>query len=190
MRNILIIWLTILLSNNNVISQNIDARVFEPEKVNVSEIYKNHADILMNVFLRDKRTSNNLFRDQIFTAIEYHYKESFPETKLDIISNISAINLSESNQILVIIDVMDYFVAKRANKWIGKTTFEVKVFDYRQRSVKEYSKQIEYTKTKPDRQSLQSAKQALAISFNQTVIQSKNFIELLINGEKEYTIVN
>lgn len=185
-----IITLLLLTINQLIFAQNIEARVFEPEKVEVSEIYKNHSDISMNILLRDKRTSNDLFRDQIFTTIEYHFKESFPETKLNIIGNTNAINLSEPNPILVIIDIMDYFVAKRTNKWIGKTTFEVKIFDYQQENIKEYSKQIQYIETKPNRQSLQSAKQALASSFNQTVIHSKKFIEQSIIGEKEYKIVN
>lgn len=190
MRNFLIIMLIILLNKNIVLSQNIEARVFEPEKVEVLNIYNTHSDILMNIYLRDKRTSNNLFRNQIFAAIENHFTESYPKTTLNIIDNIREISSSEPNKILVIIDVVDYFVAKNSNKWIGKTSFDIKVFDYREENIKEFNKLVINTETKPDRESLNSAKQALATSFNKTVKNSKKFVEYSIQNEKEHTFVD
>jgi hypothetical protein len=190
MRSFLIVLLSILLSKNNVLSQNIEARVFEPEKVETSKIYTNHSDIKMNVLMRDKRTSNDLFQQQIFASIEHHFKESFPETAVNVMDNIREINLSEPNKILVIIDIVDYFVAKKRNKWIGKTSFNVTVFDYREENVKEFNKQITHTETKPDRESLNSAKKALAKSFTTTVKNSKIFVEYSIRGEKEFIFVD
>lgn len=190
MKYLFTLIITSLLGINWVLSQNIEARVFEPEKVEASKIYKNHSGIIMNVFLRDKRSTNDLFRQQIFSAVEFHFKESFPETSLNIINNIRDISSSEPNRILVIIDVVDYFVAKNSNKWIGKTSFDVKVFDYREKNVKEFNKRIIHTETKPNRESLNSAKQALAESFNITVKNSKTFVEYSIRNKKEHTFVD
>ncbi|MFO7827184.1 MAG: hypothetical protein R6V23_01075 [Bacteroidales bacterium] len=178
-----------LLGINCVLAQNIETRVFEPEKVETSKIYK-HSDIIMNVFLMDKRSSSDLFRQQIFSAVEFHFKEGFPETRVNIIDNIREISSSEPNRILVIIDIVDYFVAKNSNKWIGKTSFDIKVFDYREENVKEFNKLIIHTETKPDRESLNSARQALAASFNKTVKNAKKFVEHSIRNEKEHTFVD
>ncbi|MEA2107469.1 MAG: hypothetical protein U9P82_12270 [Bacteroidota bacterium] len=73
---------------------------------------------------------------------------------------------------LVIIDVIDYFVGKKSNKWIGKSTFDLNIFDYRKDDIQEMNQQITYTSTKPDRQSLQSAKQALAESYRKTLTET------------------
>lgn len=189
-KKLFFITLLILTTNQLIFAQNIDARVFEPEKVEASKIYKNHSDINMNVLMRDRRSSSDLFRQQIFSVIELHFKESFPETTVKKINNTREVIPSEPNKILVIIDVIEYFVAKKRNKWIGKTSFDLKVFDYREENIKEFNKQIIITETKPDRESLNSAKKALAGSFSIAVKNSKIFVENSIRGEKEFTFVD
>ncbi|MGC9373489.1 MAG: hypothetical protein ACP5DQ_00425 [Bacteroidales bacterium] len=62
------------------------------------------------------------------------------------------------------------------NKWIGKTSFDVKVLDFREENVKEFNKQNIHTEITPDKESLNSTKQALAESFTSTVKNAKIFV--------------
>jgi len=169
-----------------VFSQNIEAHVFEPESVNINIINNHHPDLLLNIFLRDRRVSGNLYQKEIYSTIKNQFQKSFPKTKIIFIDNIRDINTTETNQVLEIIDIIDYFVGKRSNKWIGKTTFDLKIFDYRKGDVQEMNQQITNTATKPDRQSLQSAKQALAASLKKTLTETINFTMNSISDNKEF----
>ena len=185
-KNYFVITLFILLSNSMVFSQNIEAHVFEPESVNINIINNHHPDLLLNIFLRDRRVSGNLYQKEIYSTIKNQFQKSFPKTKIIFIDNIRDINTTETNQVLEIIDIIDYFVGKRSNKWIGKTTFDLKIFDYRKGDVQEMNQQITNTATKPDRQSLQSAKQALAASLKKTLTETINFTMNSISDNKEF----
>ncbi|GEM_PF-2049658 len=185
-KNYFVITLFILLSNSMVFSQNIEAHVFEPESVDINIINNHHPDLLLNIFLRDRRVSGNLYQKEIYSTIKNQFQKSFPKTKIIFIDNIRDINTIETNQVLEIIDIIDYFVGKRSNKWIGKTTFDLKIFDYRKGDVQEMNQQITNTATKPDRQSLQSAKQALAASLKKTLTETINFTMNSISDNKEF----
>ncbi|HSH50594.1 MAG TPA: hypothetical protein VK982_02620 [Bacteroidales bacterium] len=185
-----IITLLVLLSSSMVFSQNFEAYVFEPESVDINIINNHHPDLLLNIFLRDRRVSGNLYQKEIYSTIKNQFQKSFPKTKITFMENIRDINTAEKNQILVIIDVIDYFVGKKSNKWIGKSTFDLKIFDYRKDDVQEMSKQITYTATKPDRQSLQSPKQALTASFKKALTETINFTINSISEDKKFESAN
>src|SRR6056297_1946894 len=185
-KNYFVITLFILLSNSMVFAQNIEAHVFEPESVNINIINNHHQDIILNIFIRDRRASGNLYQKEIFSTIKNQFQKSFPKTNISFVENIRDINTAEKNQVLEIIDIIDYFVGKRSNKWIGKTTFDLKIFDYRKGDVQEMNQQITNTATKPDRQSLQSAKQALAASLKKTLTETINFTMNSISDNKEF----
>jgi len=189
-KNYFVITLFILLSNSMVFSQNIEAHVFEPESVDINIINNHHPDLLLNIFLRDRRVSGNLYQKEIYSTIKNQFQKSFPKTKIIFIDNIRDINTIETNQVLEIIDIIDYFVGKRSNKWIGKTTFDLKIFDYRKGDVQEMNQQITNTATKPDRQSLQSAKQALAASLKKTLTETINFTMNSISDNKEFESID
>ncbi|MDY6799611.1 MAG: hypothetical protein SVU94_00140 [Bacteroidota bacterium] len=184
------IALLVLLSNTMIFSQNIEAHVFEPENVNINIINNHHQDLLLNIFLRDRRASGNLYQKEIFSTIKNQFQKSFPKTKISFMENIRDINTAEKYQVLVIIDVIDYFVGKKSNKWIGKTTFGLKIFDYRKDDVQEMNQQITFTSTKPDRQSFQSAKQALAASYKKTLTETIHFTINSIADNKKIESIN
>jgi hypothetical protein len=171
-KNYFVILFFILFYNSTSFAQNIEAHVFEPESVNINIIHNHHQDIILKIFLRDRRASGNLYQKEIFSTIKNQFQKSFPNTKISFVKNIRDINTAEKNQVLVIIDVMDYFVGKKSNKWIGKSSFDLNIFDYRKDDVQEINQQITYTSTKPNRQSLQSAKQALAESYRKTLTET------------------
>lgn len=175
-KNCFVITFLILFFNLATMAQNIEARVFEPENIDINIINQHQANLSLNICIRDRRGSGNLYQEQIFSTLQQQFERSFPKTKISFIEDFRNINTADADQLLIIIDVIDYFTAKKRNKWIGKTTFDLKIFDYRQNNIQETKQQISHTATKPNRQSLQSAKKALAESYRKTLIETIHFI--------------
>ena len=180
-KNFFVIAFLILFSNSITLAQNIEARVFEPENIDIKIINQHPANLSLNICLRDRRVSGNLFQEEIFSTVQHQFEKSFPKTKITFIEDLRKINTADTDQLLIIIDVIDYFTAKKRNKWIGKTTFNLKIFDYRHNNIQETKQQISHTATKPNRQSLQSAKQALAESYRKTLMETIHSIIHLID---------
>jgi len=180
-KNCFVIGFLILFSNSLTFAQNIEARVFEPEKIDIDITNHQQPNVTLNICIRDRRVSGNLFQEQIFSTVQHQFEKSFPKTKITFIEDLRNIKTADSDQLLIIIDVIDYFTAKKRNKWIGKTTFDLKIFDYRQDNIQETKQLISNTATKPNRQSLQSAKQALGESYRKTLTESIQSIIHLID---------
>ncbi|MFP4023979.1 MAG: caspase domain-containing protein [Thiohalospira sp.] len=183
------ILLFIFLSTINVLSQNIDAHVFEPEEIKPAKTYKTNSDLAIHILIRDRRQSENLYQDQLYRAIGNYLKKSYPKTKVHLISNIRNINTPGPNKVVVIIDLTDFFVAKRHNKWIGRTALNIAIIDFRGNKLKKYTYKVAETSTKPNRKSLQSAKLALNTSFKMALLKSINCVEKSIKGEGSFEII-
>lgn len=54
-KNYFVILFFILFYNSKSFAQNIEAHVFEPESININIINNHHQDIILNIFIRDRR---------------------------------------------------------------------------------------------------------------------------------------
>ena len=170
-------------------AQREEIRSFEPAKIKVVKTYNTPAKLNIDIFIKDSRTSSKLFSEKVVRAIGNYIKESYPHTKINLIRNIRKDFNPEPNKILVRIDVVDYFVVRKTNKWIAKTTIDITIFDLRGNKVKRYKEKISNTANKPNRNGVQSAKLALNSSFKAAVVKSINYIEKSVRGEGKYELV-
>ena len=178
-----------LLFTSTLFSQKQDVKAFEPDKIKVIKTYNTPAKLNIDIFIKDSRTSSKLFSEKVVRAIGNYIKESYPRTKINLIRNIRKDFNPEPDKVLVRIDVIDYFVVSRANKWIAKTTIDVTILDLRGNKVKRYKEKISHTANKPNKNGAQSAKLALSSSFKVAVVKSINYIEKSIRGEGKYEVV-
>ena len=164
-------------------------QTFEPVKIKAIKTYNTPAKLNIDLFIKDSRTSSKMFSEKVVRAIGNYIKESYPRTKINLIRNIRKDFNPEPDKILIRIDVIDYFVVRRANKWIAKTTIDVTIFDLRKNKIKRYKEKISHIANKPTKNGVQSAKLALSSSFKAAVVKSINYIEKSIRGEGKYELV-
>ncbi len=78
------ILLFIFLSTINVLSQNIDAHVFEPEEIKPAKTYKTNSDLAIHILIRDRRQSENLYQDQLYRAIGNYLKKGYGKLLMEL----------------------------------------------------------------------------------------------------------
>ena len=166
-------------------AQHEENKAFEPAKIQVTKTYNTPAKLNIDVFIKDSRTSSKLFSEKVVRAISDYIRDSYPRAKINLIRNIKKDFNPEPDKIFIRIDVIDYFVVQRTNKWIARTT----IFDLRENMVKRYKEKISHTANKPNKDGVQSAKLALSSSYKSAVVKSINYIEKSIRGEGKYELV-
>ncbi|MCK5169025.1 MAG: hypothetical protein KAQ75_04020, partial [Bacteroidales bacterium] len=103
-------------------AQHEENKAFEPAKIQVTKTYNTPAKLNIDVFIKDSRTSSKLFDEKVVRAISDYIRDSYPRAKINLIRNIKKDFNPEPDKIFIRIDVIDYFVVQRTNKWIARTT--------------------------------------------------------------------
>ncbi len=189
MKKLGLIILTLILTNS-VFSQREGKTSFEPEKIKVAKTYKVPEKLGIDIIIKDNRSSSRLYSEKVIRSIAGYIKESYPQTNINFIKNPRKELKSEISKVVVKIDIVDYFVVRKANKWIAKTTIDLVVFDLRGNKIKRYKERVNQISEKPNTNAAQSAKLALKTSFKIALVKSIKYLETSIKGEGKFEYID
>ncbi len=189
MKNIIFIF-SLLLVTSSLRAQQLTVRTWEPEKTKVNTVYQDLNNTLVNIYIRDNRTTSKQYSDLLKRYIAKNIQESFPKANIKFVTSLRDVHSTKKNKIFLLIKINEYFVNKRGNKWISRTSFNVTIFDARQAEVKKYTKPISHTSTISNRRGLQAAKMSLLLSFHGANKKLTKYLSYCALGKEKFELVN